>query len=297
MIFAGGHISGGHFNPAVTLAVFLRGRLDAADVLPYWSHSCRGLAAAWSGPLRRSPGSLDRCGATGRNLAAADHRRAALHVRAGLRGAQRGDQQGPPGQLLLRAGDRLHRAGRRDRGRRHLGRRVQPGGRPGRRASPALAGWSMIWVYVVATLAGGALAAVAFRALNPDDVTGPIVPAGIPGVTAKQTVPTSRRRLLLIPGPGPGPEPLRAWAVGSGAGRPWGAAGRPWGPPAGLGVRWLALGSAGPALVGRLCASRAWVVRRRPAPRSGRVSRPWRWRTVSATASRRPGRRVPGRTA
>jgi aquaporin Z len=36
MIFAGGHVSGGHFNPAVTLAAFLRGRCDKKDVLPYW---------------------------------------------------------------------------------------------------------------------------------------------------------------------------------------------------------------------------------------------------------------------
>ena len=36
MIFAGGHISGGHFNPAVTLAVWLRGKCDAKDVVPYW---------------------------------------------------------------------------------------------------------------------------------------------------------------------------------------------------------------------------------------------------------------------
>src|ERR1041385_9092529 len=36
MVFAGGHISGAHFNPAVTLAVFIRGRCQAKDVVPYW---------------------------------------------------------------------------------------------------------------------------------------------------------------------------------------------------------------------------------------------------------------------
>jgi aquaporin Z len=47
MIFSGGHISGGHFNPAVTLAAFLRGRCDKKDVLPYWiaQFAAAGVAA------------------------------------------------------------------------------------------------------------------------------------------------------------------------------------------------------------------------------------------------------------
>lgn len=46
MVFAGGHISGGHYNPAVTLAVFLRGKCPAADVIPYWGAQVLGGAAA-----------------------------------------------------------------------------------------------------------------------------------------------------------------------------------------------------------------------------------------------------------
>ncbi len=47
MIFAGGHVSGGHFNPAVTLAVWLRGKCEPRDVVPYWlAQLIAGAAAA-----------------------------------------------------------------------------------------------------------------------------------------------------------------------------------------------------------------------------------------------------------
>jgi len=36
MAYAVGHISGGHFNPAVTLGAALAGRLEWKSVLPYW---------------------------------------------------------------------------------------------------------------------------------------------------------------------------------------------------------------------------------------------------------------------
>lgn len=47
MIFAGGHISGGHFNPAVTLACLMRGAISMKDAIPYWvAQMAAGIIAA-----------------------------------------------------------------------------------------------------------------------------------------------------------------------------------------------------------------------------------------------------------
>ncbi len=35
MVYAGGHISGAHFNPAVTLGILIRGKITVADAVPY----------------------------------------------------------------------------------------------------------------------------------------------------------------------------------------------------------------------------------------------------------------------
>jgi len=48
MVYAGGHVSGAHYNPAVTLAVALRGAMEWRDVAPYMASQIMGafLAAA-----------------------------------------------------------------------------------------------------------------------------------------------------------------------------------------------------------------------------------------------------------
>ena len=47
MVYAGGPISGGHYNPAVSLAVWMRGKLPTKDLVPYWTAQIiAGLVAA-----------------------------------------------------------------------------------------------------------------------------------------------------------------------------------------------------------------------------------------------------------
>ncbi len=46
MVYAGGHISGAHYNPAVSLAVWIRGKLTGGDLLGYWMSQVAGALAA-----------------------------------------------------------------------------------------------------------------------------------------------------------------------------------------------------------------------------------------------------------
>ncbi len=46
MVYMGGHVSGGHYNPAVSLGVMMRGKLDGKELLPYWISQILGALLA-----------------------------------------------------------------------------------------------------------------------------------------------------------------------------------------------------------------------------------------------------------
>lgn len=53
MVYMGGHISGAHYNPAVSLAVHLRGKMSAGEMVSYWIAQLLGalvaaLMATWA---------------------------------------------------------------------------------------------------------------------------------------------------------------------------------------------------------------------------------------------------------
>lgn len=46
MVYMGGHVSGAHYNPAASLAILLRGKMDAKDLVPYWIAQVAGALVA-----------------------------------------------------------------------------------------------------------------------------------------------------------------------------------------------------------------------------------------------------------
>ena len=166
MIFAGGHVSGGHYNPAVTLAVFLRGRCPAADVIPYWIAQIAGAAAAamlvlfMKGHPAVTPMQLD---VTRALVAEFLYTFALCYVVLNVATAK-GTSGNPTYGLAI--------------GFTVLAGAYAVGGVSGGAFNPAVAvGITMmglsalanIWIYLVANLAAGAAAAVIFKVMHPLD--------------------------------------------------------------------------------------------------------------------------------
>jgi aquaporin Z len=173
MIYAGGHLSGAHFNPAVTLAVYLRGRLPGRDVGPYCAAQLVGAllaAAAAAAVLDGRPDSA--FSASGRGLLAAFIAELLLTFALAYVMLNVATSRNHPDNSFygLAIGSTV------------LVGAVAVGGISGAVFNPAVAvavsaagmvSWSMLWVYLVANFVGGAAAGYVFRLLNPDDL-GPI---------------------------------------------------------------------------------------------------------------------------
>jgi aquaporin Z len=166
MIFAGGHISGGHFNPAVTLGVWLRGKCEAKDVAPYMTFQIMGgaLAALVVRFLKGGGGVAPLHPATVPALLAEFLFTFAL-VYVVLNVATAKGTSGNSFYGLAIGFTVLVGA-------------FSVGNISGGAFNPAVAvgisvmglsSWSNIWIYLLADFAGGAAAAGAFKALSPAD--------------------------------------------------------------------------------------------------------------------------------
>jgi len=166
MIFAGGYISGGHYNPAVTLAVFLRGRCPAIDVPGYMIAQVLGAAAAAAIVLfmKGNPPVVAMQPDVTRALVAEFLYTFALCYVVLNVATAKGTSGNPTYGLAI--------------GFTVLAGAYSVGAISGGAFNPAVAvgitimGLSQlanIWIYLVANFVGGAAAAITFRIINPDD--------------------------------------------------------------------------------------------------------------------------------
>jgi aquaporin Z len=164
MVFATGHISGAHLNPAVTLAVFLRGKCPTTDVIPYWiAQIAAGIVAALV--------AVFLCGRSGTPMEITSVPAAfvaeflftfalAFVVLNVATGTAINSFYGLAIGMTVMVGA------------------FAVGSISGGAFNPAVAlgaavmklvSFSQIWIHIVADLAGGAVAAFTFKALNPVD--------------------------------------------------------------------------------------------------------------------------------
>ena len=168
MIFAGAHVSGAHYNPAVTLAVLLRGRITLKEGIPYMIVQVAGsIVAAFVVQFLlpdKMPPVAAAMASTSKALIAEGLGTFALAY-AVLNVAT---AKGTTGNMFygLSIGFTV------------LSMAYALGGISGGAFNPAvavgistmkLAAWGDFWVYLLGCFGGAALAALVFRINNPED--------------------------------------------------------------------------------------------------------------------------------
>jgi aquaporin Z len=166
MIYAGGHISGAHYNPAVTLGVMVRGRCAPGEALTYMVAQCIGalLASIVVGFLKAgiviTPGAIDTTKAL---IAEFLFTFALVYVVLNVATAKGTANNSFYGLAI---------------GGTVMAGAFAVGGISGGAFNPAVAlgvtvmglsSLSNIWVFLVANFGAGFAAGVAFKAINPND--------------------------------------------------------------------------------------------------------------------------------
>jgi aquaporin Z len=165
MVYAGGHVSGAHYNPAVTLAVWMRGRCPTSDVAPYMIAQLSGaVLAAIVAAFLAGPGQpLTMVNVPGALLAELLFTFALAYVVlnvATAKGTAGNSFYGLAIGMTVTAGAyAVARIG---------GGAFNPAVAVGAGLMKLLA-LSDLWIHLVADFAGAALAALAFKTINPQD--------------------------------------------------------------------------------------------------------------------------------
>lgn len=173
MVFAGGHISGGHFNPAVTFGVWLRGKCATRDVAPY-------MISQWIGAL---------LAASAVKLLKGSAAVVPLHIALLPAFVAEGLFTFALVYVVLNVATAEGTSGNSFYGL-AIGSTVligafAVGNISGGVFNPAVAlgisvmglsSWINIWIYLVAEFVGGALAAAAFKLLSPSENEEPLQP-------------------------------------------------------------------------------------------------------------------------
>jgi aquaporin Z len=169
MIYAGGHVSGGHYNPAVTMAVLVRRRIGPGTAAGYWiAQLAAGLIAALAARAIVNPAAVAALHPSGHALTAVGlvellFTFALCYVVLNV--ATSRDQQG--NSFFGLAIGFTVAAGA-----------FAVGGISGGAFNPAVAlgaaagglfAWTTLWIYLVVQVVAGAAAGLVFLALNPDD--------------------------------------------------------------------------------------------------------------------------------
>ena len=166
MIYAGGHISGGHYNPAVTLGVTIRGKCSIKDAPIYTIAQVLGAVAAAfivTGPLKGHSGTAKEIAVVPGLIAEFLFTFALVYVVLNVATSKDTANNSNYGLAI---------------GFTVVVGAYAVGGISGGAFNPAVAVGAVlmklinpadVWIHLVADFAGGAVAGIVFKVLNPND--------------------------------------------------------------------------------------------------------------------------------